>query len=87
MHLIEIGRAIGRAETTALSAHARLDEVRADLRVVAMGMMRHRDGKRAETPWLHIIGIGVTAISSLLGLILPERAASILSTLAHALLH
>jgi hypothetical protein len=42
-------------------------------------------GRRRSMPWVQIIAMGVTAGSSLLGIILPERAAGLIAAIARTM--
>jgi len=79
---LQIGRQIGRVETLARSAHSRVDDL---WRVLAMLNSEKQGGRRRSLPWVQIIAMGVTAGSSLLGIILPERAAGLIAAIARTM--
>jgi hypothetical protein len=84
MQLTEIAYRIGRSETTASSAHARIDEIRADVREVVMILIRERkNGHGRKLPWMQIAAMATVALTSLLGIITPDKAAAILKSLIH----
>lgn len=86
----EIIRAIGALQATATATreemHRSLAVLRAELRWhvtrLERRMERSGNGRRLH-PWVQIVAMGIVAISSILGLVRPDTAATILRVLLH----
>ena len=82
----EIIRSIGRLETGISEAHRRVDSLTSEVRWNIVRLERRmdkRNGNGRKFPWVQIAAMGTVALTSLLGLISPEKAAAILRALIH----
>ena len=62
----------------------RVDDLRRELMVhVAMLYRKQKNGPGRKIPWVQIAAMGTVAISSILGLVSPEKAATLLRALLH----
>ena len=84
MQLTEITREIGRLEIGLSGAHMRISDLRREVMGhIVLLHRRHGSGHGRKPPWLQIAAMGTVALTSILGLVSPEKAAAILRALLH----
>lgn len=79
----EIMQEIGALRTGLLMTNRRIDDLRREIMVHIMLQHRKRQRGGSRIPWLQIVAMGTVALSSILGLVSPEKAAAILRALMH----
>ncbi len=82
MQLTEMAWRIGKLESGLMSLQARSDD-RWGLVMQLLRKPENGNGHARKTKWLQFAAMGTVAVSSLLGIISPEKAATILRALFH----
>lgn len=84
MQPTEIARAIGAFETGLLMTNRRIDDLRREV-MAHVAVLRKSSGTNGrKLPWAQFAAMGLVALTSILGLIKPETAASVFKALLRA---
>lgn len=80
MQLTDMAHRIGKLESGLESLISRGDD---RWNLVLILLRKNGNGHARRFPWMQLAAMGTVALTSLLGLISPEKAAGILRALAH----
>ena len=83
MQPTEITFHLGALRTGQEMTNRRIDDVRRELMGHIMALRKSAGTNVRKMPWAQFAAMGLVALTSLLGLIKPEQAASVLKGLLH----
>ena len=80
----EIMQEIGALRIGISMTNRRIDDLRREIMVhIMLQHRRRRQNGNGKPPWLQIAAMSTVALTSILGLVSPEKAAAILKALMH----